>query len=259
MGSLGKLSRSINGRVAVVTGAASGMGRATAHWFSDEGASVAVCDRNSEGLNEVVNEITDAGGVASGYVVDLDDAAVIDDFISQVRGDLGPVDILVNNAGVSHRGNLDSEDFEDIWEMTFSVNLDAQMRLIRSCLSDLKRNEDGRIVNVASTEGLGGSAGISPYTASKHGEVGLTKALAVELGPMGVTVNAVCPGPIHTGMTQYIPDGDKQKFAHRRTALKRFGNPEEVAHITLSLVLPSASYITGAAVPVDGGMRARNN
>ena len=204
MGSLGKLSRSINGRVAVVTGAASGMGRATAHLFSDEGASVAVCDRNSEGLNEVVNEITDAGGVASGYVVDLDDAAVIDDFISQVRGDLGPVDILVNNAGVSHRGNLDSENFEDIWEMTFSVNLDAQMRLIRSCLSDLKRNEDGRIVNVASTEGLGGSAGISPYTASKHGVVGLTKALAVELGPMGVTVNAVCPGPIHTGMTQYL-------------------------------------------------------
>ena len=259
MGSLGKLSRSINGRVAVVTGAASGMGRATAHLFSDEGASVAVCDRNSEGLNEGGNEITDAGGVASGYVVDLDDAAVIDDFISQVRGDLGPVDILVNNAGGSHRGNLDSENFEDIWEMTFSVNLDAQMRLIRSCLSDLKRNEDGRIVNVASTEGLGGSAGISPYTASKHGVVGLTKALAVELGPMGVTVNAVCPGPLHTGMTQYIPDGDKQKFAHHRTALKRFGNPEEVAHITLSLVLPSASYITGAAVPVDGGMRARNN
>ena len=259
MGSLGKLSRSINGRVAVVTGAASGMGRATAHLFSDEGASVAVCDRDSEGVNEVVNEITDAGGVASGYVVDLDDAAVIDDFISQVRGDLGPVDILVNNAGVSHRGNLDSENFEDIWEMTFSVNLDAQMRLIRSCLSDLKRNEDGRILNIPSTERLGRSAGISPYTASKHGVVGLTKALAVELGPMGVTVNAVCPGPIHTGMTQYIPDEDKQKFAHRRTALKRFGNPEEVAHITLSLVLPSASYITGAAVPVDGGMRARNN
>ena len=181
MGSLGKLSRSINGRVAVVTGAASGMGRATAHLFSDEGASVAVCDRNSEGVSEVVNEITDAGGVASGYVVDLDDAAVIDDFISQVRDDLGPVDILVNNAGVSHRGNIESENFEDLWAMTFSVNLDAQMRLIRSCLSDLKRNEDGRIVNIASTEGLGGSAGISPYTASKHGVVGLTKALAVEL------------------------------------------------------------------------------
>ena len=200
MGSLGKLSRSIRGRVAIVTGGASGMGRATAHLFSDEGASVAVCDRNSEGVNQVVNEITDAGGLASGYVIDLDDASAIGDFTSQVRNDLGPVDILVNNAGVSHRGNIESENFEDLWTMTFSVNLDAQMRLIRSCLSDLKRNEDGRIVNIASTEGLGGSAGISPYTASKHGVVGLTKALAVELGPLGVTVNAVCPGPIHTGM-----------------------------------------------------------
>ena len=164
MGSLGKLSRSISGRVAIVTGGASGMGRATAHLFSDEGASVAVCDRNSEGVKQVVDEITDAGGLASGYVIDLDDASAIGDFTSQVRNDLGPVDILVNNAGVSHRGNIESENFEDLWTMTFSVNLDAQMRLIRSCLSDLKRNEDGRIVNIASTEGLGGSAGISPYT-----------------------------------------------------------------------------------------------
>ena len=164
MESLGKLSRSISGRVAIVTGGASGMGRATAHLFSDEGASVAVCDRNSEGVNQVVSEITDAGGLASGYVIDLDDASAIGDFTSQVRNDLGPIDILVNNAGVSHRGNIESENFEDLWTMTFSVNLDAQMRLIRSCLSDLKRNEDGRIVNIASTEGLGGSAGISPYT-----------------------------------------------------------------------------------------------
>ena len=133
------------------------------------------------------------------------------------------------------------------------------MRLIRSCLSDLQRNGDGRIVNIASTEGLGGSAGTSPYTASKHGVVGLTKSLAVELGPMGITVNAICPGPIHTGMTELIPDDAKEKFARRRTALKRYGDPEEVAHITLSLVLPSASYITGTAIPVDGGMRARNN
>ena len=114
------------------------MGRATAHLFSDEGASVAVCDRNSEGVNQVVNEITDAGGLASGYVIDLDNASAIGDFTSQVRNDLGPIDILVNNAGVSQRGNIESENFEDLWTMTFSVNLDAQMRLIRSCLSDLK-------------------------------------------------------------------------------------------------------------------------
>ena len=259
MESLGELSRSISGRVAFVTGAASGMGRATAHLFSDEGASVAVCDVNTDGVDQVVNEICSAGGSASGYVTDLDSASEINDLISRIRNDLGPIDILVNNAGVSLGGNIDNENFEDAWKATFSVNLDAQMRLIRGCLSDLMRNQDGRIVNIASTEGLGGSARISPYTASKHGVVGLTKALAVELGPMGVTVNAVCPGPINTGMTDYIPDEDKAEFARRRTALKRFGNPEEVAHITLALVLPSASYITGAAIPVDGGLTARNN
>ena len=259
MESLGELSRSISGRVAIVTGAASGMGRATAHLFSDEGASVAVCDVNTDGVDQVVNEICSAGGSASGYVIDLDSASEINDLISRIRNDLGPIDILVNNAGVSLGGNFHNENFEDVWKAPFSVNLDAQMRLIRGCLSDLMRNQDGRIVNIASTEGLGGSARISPYTASKHGVVGLTKALAVELGPMGVTVNAVCPGPINTGMTDYIPDEDKAEFARRRTALKRFGNPEEVAHITLALVLPSASYITGAAIPVDGGLTARNN
>ena len=259
MESLGELSRSISGRVAIVTGAASGMGRATAQLFSDEGANVAVCDVNTDGVDQVVNEICSAGGSASGYVTDLDSASEINDLISRIRNDLGPIDILVNNAGVSLGGNIDNENFEDVWKATFSVNLDAQMRLIRGCLSDLMRNQDGRIVNIASTEGLGGSARISPYTASKHGVVGLTKALAVELGPMGVTVNAVCPGPINTGMTDYILDEDKAEFARRRTALMRFGNPEEVAHITLALVLPSASYITGAAIPVDGGLTARNN
>ena len=241
MESLGELSRSISGRVAIVTGAASGMGRATAHLFSDEGANVAVGDVNSDGVAQVVNEICSAGGSASGYVIDLDSASEINDLISRIRNDLGPIDILVNNAGVSLGGNIDNENFEDVWKATFSVNLDAQMRVIRGCLSDLMRNQDGRIVNIASTEGLGGSARISPYTASKHGVGGLTKALAVELGPRGVTVNAVCPGPINTGMTDYIPDEDKAEFARRRTALKRFGNPEEVAHITLALVLPSAS------------------
>ena len=116
---------------------------------------------------------------------------------------------------------IDSPDFEDMWEATFTVNLDAQMRLIRACLDDLRRDQQGRVVNIASTEGLGGSAGISPYTASKHGLVGLTRALAVELGPSGVTVNAVCPGPIHTGMTEKIPLESKEIFARRKTALRR--------------------------------------
>lgn len=259
MGPLNMLSRSIQGKVAIVTGAASGMGRATAHLFSDEGATVAVCDINADGVEQVVNEIRKSGGSANGYVIDLQERDAAFRLVEQVQSDLGPIDILVNNAGVSIGAPIDSPDFEDIWDTTFAVNLDAQMRLIRACLDDLRRDQEGRIVNISSTEGLGGSAGISPYTASKHGVVGLTKALAVELGPSGVTVNAVCPGPIHTGMTEMIPTESKETFARRKTALQRYGEPEEVAHITLSLVLPASSYITGVAIPVDGGMRARNN
>jgi 3-oxoacyl-[acyl-carrier protein] reductase len=132
------------------------------------------------------------------------------------------------------------------------------VHLIRACLDQLRRNGDGRIVNIASTEGLGASAFNSPYAASKHGVVGLTRALAVELGSQGVTVNCICPGPIHTGMTQVIPDDAKTKFARRRVPLRRYGDPEEVAQITLSLVLPAASYLNGAIIPVDGGLIAQN-
>jgi len=117
---------------------------------------------------------------------------------------------------------------------------------------------EGRVVNIASTEGWGATAGASPYTAAKHGVIGLTRSMAVELGPRGVNVNCVCPGPIRTAMTAPIPDEAKEKFARRRVALKRYGEPEEVAHATLSLSLPAASFINGAALVVDGGMLIRN-
>ncbi len=259
MARLSKLDRSIAGRVAIVTGAGSGMGRATARLFADEGALVALCDIDAAAVEAVAAEIVEADGDALARRVDLADPAAITGFVDEVRSELGPVDIVVNNAGVSIGVPIDTPDFEDAWSATFDVNLHAQMRLIRACVDDLCRNGDGRIVNISSTEGLGGSANISPYTASKHGVIGLTKALAVELGKRGVTVNAICPGPINTGMTELIPDDDKATFARRKTAIRRYGDPEEVAQMTLSLVLPAASYITGVAIPVDGGMRARNN
>jgi 3-oxoacyl-[acyl-carrier protein] reductase len=259
MGQLSDLSRSIAGRVAIVTGAASGMGRATARLFAEQGASVAACDLDEDSVRAVVEEITDAGATARPYAFDVADAASIDGAVAQIRTDLGPVDILVNNAGMVGLGPIGGEGFLDVWQYTLDVNLTAHVHLIRACLDDLARNGDGRIVNIASTEGLGGSADNSPYTASKHGVIGLTKSLAVELGPAGVTVNAVCPGPINTGMTEMIPDEAKQKFTRRRTALRRYGEPEEVAHLTLALCLPAASYVTGVALPVDGGMTARNN
>jgi 3-oxoacyl-[acyl-carrier protein] reductase len=255
---LTRLSRSIAGRTAIVTGAASGMGRATAHLFADEGARVAVVDRDAPGVARVVEEIEKAGGTAAGFPLDVSDTAQISDLVREVSQRLGPVDILINNAGIVAGGPIDAADYAAVWERALAINLSAQVHLIRACLDSLTRNRDGRIVNIASTEGLGASAFTSPYTASKHGVVGLTRALAVELGSKGVTVNCICPGPIHTGMTQVIPDDAKSKFARRRVPLRRYGDPEEVAQITLSLVLPAASFLNGAIIPVDGGMIAQN-
>lgn len=251
--------RSVRGRVAVVTGAASGMGRATAHLFADEGAKVAVLDRSHDGVAAVVAEITEAGGSAAGFVVDVTDGGAVRAAVDSIVAELGPPDVLVNNAGISVPAPIDGDDFDVQWERTLAVNLTAHTTLIRACLPHLRRDGEGRIVNIASTEGVGGSAYISPYTASKHGVIGLSRSLAVELGPTGVTVNVVCPGPIHTGMTDEIPDDAKEKFARRNVPMRRYGHPEEVAHATLSLALPAMSYCTGAVVVVDGGFTTKNN
>ena len=251
-------SRSIAGRVAIVTGAGSGMGRATAHLFGDEGAAVAVVDRDGTTAERVAGEIGGAGGRALAVTTDLGSRAAIGDLVTTVRRELGPVDIVVNNAGISVPAPLADEGWEAAWDATVAVNLTAQAVLIRGCLSDLTRNREGRVVNVASTEGLGATASMSPYTASKHGVIGLTRSVALLGGSSGVTVNCVCPGPIRTGMTAAIPEDAKTKFARRRVPLRRYGDPEEVAHATLSLVLPASSYINGAVLVVDGGMLAQN-
>ena len=251
-------SRSVADRVALITGAASGMGRATAHLFGDEGAFVAVTDVTLEGAASVAEEILEAGGKAAAWSLDVRDEGRVRGVVQNIVDHHGPIDILVNNAGVSIPAPIEGEEYDSAWDRTLDVNLRAYTRLIRACLPHLVRNGEGRIVNIASTEGLGATAGMSPYTASKHGVIGLTRSLAVELGARGVTVNCICPGPIHTGMTSPIPDDMKTKFARRRVPLKRYGDPEEVAHATLSLALPASSYINGAVLVVDGGMTAQN-
>jgi len=256
---LSELSRSIAGKVALVTGAANGMGRATAHLFADEGAKVAVTDLEADAVQAVVDEIHGAGGAAHGWVLDVTDAERITTVIAEIERDLGGLDILINNAGIAVGGPLLADDFESTWQRAMDVMLRAQARLIRAALPLLERSGEGRIVNIASTEGIGGSPFTSAYTSAKHGVVGLTRALACEIVGGGVTVNCICPGPIHTGMTSVIPDEAKTKFARRRVPLRRYGIPEEVAHMTLALVLPSASYVNGVAIPVDGGMTIKNN
>ena len=131
-------------------------------------------------------------------------------------------------------------------------------RAIRAALPYMRKAGYGRIVNVASTEGLGATPGNSPYVAAKHGVIGLTRGLAVDLGREGITVNCICPGPIITGITAGIPDEHKEIYAKRRVPLRRYGIPEEVANITLSCVLPAASFMTGVFIPVDGGLTIKN-
>jgi 3-oxoacyl-[acyl-carrier protein] reductase len=200
-------------------------------------------------------------GSAEAWSLDLARAEDIPTVVDEIVGRLGPVDVLVNNAGIAIPAVVegDGDAYEEAWAATLAVNLAAHQRLVRACLPHLRRNGAGRIVNVASTEGIGASRYNSPYVAAKHGVIGLTRALAVELGSMGVTCNAVCPGPIRTGMTAAIPDEAKDRFARRMVPLRRYGEPEEVAHAILSLALPASSFVNGAVLVVDGGMTAKND
>ncbi len=248
-------SRSIAGRIAIVTGAASGMGAATAKLFAAEGARVAVTDLDLSACEAVAAE---CGADARAYALDVADKDAVAKVVATIAADFGGIDILVNNAGVSSFCPLDDDGYEDVWHRALAVMLTAHQRMVRTALPHLRRSDAARIVNIASTEGLGATAGDTPYVAAKTGVTGLTRGLAVDLGPEGITVNCICPGPIRTAMTDTVPDDHKTIFAKRRTALKRYGDPEEVAHVTLSLVLPAASYITGAVIPVDGGLMARN-
>ena len=253
-----KLDRSVKGRAVFITGAASGMGRATAHVFANEGAIVAVTDVNETGVARVVEEITASGGSAHGWRLDIMDDAEIKGVVGDVAARFGRLDILINNAGFGGFSPLDNSDYDQIWDRSIAGLLTAQQRMIRAALPHLRKSDAARIVNIASTEGLGATPGDSPYSVAKHGVIGLTRSLAVDLGPEGITVNCICPGPIRTALTDAIPEEHKTIFAKRRTALKRYGYPEEVAHMTFSLCLPAASYITGAIIPVDGGLTIRN-
>ena len=254
------LDRSIAGKVAIVTGAASGMGRATAHLFAAQGAKVAVTDLRQEACDAVVEEIAaaDTPGEAKAWALDVSDQDAIKQVVGAVAESFGGIDILVNNAGFAIPGDVAEESYEDSWGPTLEVMLAAHQRMIRAALPHLRQSDAARIVNIASTEGLGATPGNSPYVAAKHGVIGLTRGLAVDLGRDGITVNCICPGPIRTGITDGISEEHKTIYAKRRVPMRRYGIPEEVANMTLSCVLPAASFMTGAVIPVDGGLTIKN-
>ena len=254
MTKLTKLSRSVEGKVALITGSGSGMGRATSYVFAEAGAKVVVSDINEKQIEEVSSEINSSSGTCLKQILDVTNQENINEVIANVIEEFGQLDILINNAGISIPTTIDDENYEENWDRTFDVLLKGQVNLIRAALPFIRESDCGRIVNISSTEGLGATPRISPYTSAKHGVIGLTRSLAAELGSQGITVNCICPGPINTAMTAAIPIEDKQIYARRRVPLKRYGEPEEVAHMTLSLCLPAASFVNGAVLPVDGGL-----
>ena len=254
MTKLTKLSRSVEGKVALITGSGSGMGRATSYVFAEAGAKVVVSDINEKQIEEVSSEINSSSGTCLKQILDVTNQENIKEVIANVIEEFGQLDILINNAGISIPTTIDDENYEASWDRTFDVLLKGQVNLIRAALPFIRESDCGRIVNISSTEGLGATPRISPYTSAKHGVIGLTRSLAAELGSQGITVNCICPGPINTAMTAAIPVEDKQIYARRRVPLKRYGEPEEVAHMTLSLCLPAASFVNGAVLPVDGGL-----
>jgi 3-oxoacyl-[acyl-carrier protein] reductase len=209
-------------------------------------------------VEQVAKEVRDGGGQAHAWTLDVGDEAAIADVVPAAAAALGGLDFVINNAGMVRPASVDDDDYDQLWHRQLDVMLTAHQRIVRAALPHLRQSSCPRIVNVASTEAMGATRGNGIYSVAKHGVVGLTRALAVDLGREGITVNAICPGPINTGMTEPIPDEAKVIFAKRRTALGRYGEPAEVAHMMLSLCLPAASYVTGAVIVVDGGLTARN-
>ena len=245
-------------KVVVVTGGAQGLGLAMAKGLAEKGAKLALLDVNEEPLAAAAESLASTGVEVMTHRTNVAAEEEVTGAFEAIVSRFGQLNGLINNAGISIFTPVDADNYLEIWDKHLSVLLTAQVRMVRAALPALRRSDAARIVNIASTEGLGATPYGSPYTAAKTGVTGLTRSLAVELGPEGITVNCICPGPIKTGMTAAISDEHKTIFAKRRTALKRYGEPEEVAQITVSLCLPAASYLTGAVIPVDGGLMARN-
>lgn len=253
----------LQNRVALVTGAGRGIGRAIALAFASEGATIAISARTTAELEQVVAAIQSEGGKAVAFSADLSDRAAAARLVADVTKKLGPVEILVNNAGVGSSGDpRPVVEFHDaFWDLTLAVNLTAPYLLCKAVLPHMLASRNGRIITVASIAGKIGTLHGAAYSASKHGVLGLTRSLALEVAASGITVNAICPGPVHTLMNDRRIDYDARRLgvsfeqqAAAQTPLGRRLEPDEIAPLAVYLASDASAAVTGQAFNVCGGV-----
>ena len=244
------------GRVAIVTGGASGIGLAIAERLSRDGLAVAIFDLNGAAADAAAAKVGAEGGSAIGLVVDVVDRAMVDAGVDAVRGTLGPPTVLVNSAGLDCFQPFLSIKAET-WRRVLEVNLTGTFQCCQAVLPDMVEQRWGRIVNISSSSAQGGQPLMTPYVAAKAGVIGFTKALALEFGPKGITVNTIPPGFIDTPMLRASEAkgllGEGVEFHAARTPVRRVGKPEDIAAMCSFLVRDEASYITGQVMGVNGG------
>jgi NAD(P)-dependent dehydrogenase (short-subunit alcohol dehydrogenase family) len=250
-----------SGKVALVTGGASGIGQACAQLFAREGASVIVSDVALEGGQHTVRLIEEGGGEASFVETDVSKAAQVEALVGRTVETYGRLDYAFNNAGIEGRMATNTADYpEEDWNRVIAINLKGVWLCMKNEIAQMLRQGGGSIVNNSSVEGLVGLQGTSAYAASKHGVLGLTKTAALEYAQSGIRVNAVCPGLIRTPMVERYTGGDAETEAQWAAIFEpvgRMGSSEEVAEAVVWLCSEAASFVTGHAMAVDGGFLAR--
>ena len=242
----------LEGKISLITGAAQGIGLATALKFAREGATVIVCDVRHAAVDEAVRQCQAEGATAAGFVMDVTQRAMVDAVVAQVRERFGRIDVLVNNAGITKDARLQKMTLEQ-FDQVIDVNLRGVFHCAQAVADHMVAQGGGVILNASSVVGIYGNFGQTNYAATKFGVIGFTKTWSRELGPKGVRVNAVAPGFISTPILNTIPDKVIEEMEHR-VPLRRLGRPEEIANVYAFLASDEASYVNGAVIEVSGGM-----